>query len=81
MDRFRLNRIVTWFGTSTDIDEQKRVEEALRQSQARINALMNSRLIGIFVSEKGQVIEANETCLRMTGYTQEDLQAGSIGFA
>ncbi|HET8844924.1 MAG TPA: PAS domain S-box protein [Ktedonobacteraceae bacterium] len=78
--RDETGQIVTWFGTSTDIDEQKRVEEALRQSQARINALMNSSLIGIFVSEKGQVIEANETYLRMTGYTQEDLQAGEINW-
>jgi len=73
-------QIVKWFGTCTDIDEQKRAEEALRQGQARINFLMNSSLIGIFVSEDDQVVEANETYLRMTGYTREDLREGRISW-
>src|SRR6266851_629012 len=76
--RDETGQIVKWFGTNTDIEEQKRIEEALRQSQARINLLMNSSIIGIFVSEEDQIVEANETYLRMTGYTREDLRAGSI---
>jgi PAS domain S-box-containing protein len=70
-------QIIRWFGTSTDINEQKRTEEALRQSQAQVQALMASNIIGIFIAEsggKGVIIEANETFLRMTGYSQEDLQ-------
>ena len=78
--RDETGQIVKWFGTNTDIEEQKRVEEALRQSQARINFLMNSSIIGIFVSEDDQVVEANETYLRMIGYTREDLRAGSISW-
>jgi PAS domain S-box-containing protein len=78
--RDRQGTILRWFGTCTDIDDQKRVEEALRQSQARINFLMDSGIIGIFVSEEDQVVEANETYLRMTGYTREDLRAGSISW-
>jgi len=73
-------QIVKWFGTCTDIDEQKRIEEALRQSQERVNFLMNSSIIGTFVSEEDQIVEANETYLRMTGYTQEDLRARSINW-
>jgi PAS domain S-box-containing protein len=41
---------------------------------------MNSSLIGIFVSEEDQVVEANETYLRMTGYTREDLREGRISW-
>src|SRR5260221_454610 len=78
--RDEAGQIVKWLGTNTDIEEQKRIEEALRQSQARINLLMNSSLIGIFVSEEDQIVEANETYLRMTGYTREDLRAGSISW-
>ena len=33
--RDEAGQIVKWFGTCTDIDEQKRTEEALRQSQER----------------------------------------------
>jgi PAS domain S-box-containing protein len=78
--RDETGQIIKWFGTSTDIEEQKHIEEALRQSQARINFLMNSSIIGIFVSEEDQIVEANETYLRMTGFTREDLSAGSISW-
>lgn len=68
-------QITRWFGTCTDIEEQKQIEEALRRSQERANVLMNSSIIGIFVYEDGQIVDANDTFLRMTGYTREDLQA------
>lgn len=67
-------RIVKWFGTSTDIDEQKRTEEALRQSQQRVRALMDSNIIGIIVIEGDTIIEANEAYLRQAGYTREEVQ-------
>jgi PAS domain S-box-containing protein len=80
-------QVVCWVGTCTDIDEQKqteealrqsqarvKTEEALRQSQARVNHLMNSSVIGIFFAEGDEVVEANSTFLRMTGYSQNDLR-------
>jgi len=75
--------ILKWFGTSTDIDDQKRTEEALRQSQARIRALINSNLIGIVSSEENGgeefvVVDANEAFLQMTGYSREDLDRGML---
>jgi PAS domain S-box-containing protein len=73
-------QIVRWFGTCTDIEEQKRIEEALRQSQERANALMNSSIVGIFVSEGDQIVDTNETFLRMTSYTREDLCAGRLNW-
>jgi PAS domain S-box-containing protein len=78
--RDEAGQIVKWFGTCTDIDEQKRTEEALRQSQERASVLMNSSIIGIFASEDEQVVDANDTYLRMTGYTREDLRAQSINW-
>ncbi|MBO0783457.1 MAG: PAS domain-containing protein [Ktedonobacteraceae bacterium] len=73
-------RILKWFGTCTDIDEQKRTEEALRQSQERMSILMTSNIIGISVIEGDQMVDANDTFLRMTGYTREDLRAGSMNW-
>lgn len=73
-------QVVRWFGTCTDIDEQKRTEEALRQSQERIHALINSNLIGI-VSNEGEeevLVEANETFLQMSGYSREDLDSRTL---
>jgi PAS domain S-box-containing protein len=39
--RDEAGRIVKWFGTSTDIDEQKRMEEALRQLEQRKDDFIN----------------------------------------
>jgi PAS domain S-box-containing protein len=71
--------IIKWFGTSTDINEQKRTEEALRQSQAQVQALLASTIIGIFIAGKGaEIIDANDTFLRMIGYSRDDLQDGRL---
>ncbi|GHO79590.1 hypothetical protein KSD_73610 [Ktedonobacter sp. SOSP1-85] len=78
--RDEAGQIIKWFGTSTDIDDQKRIEEALRQSQERANALMNSNIIGINIIEGEQIVDANDTFLRMTGYTREDLRAGNMNW-
>src|SRR5260221_627169 len=69
-------QIVKWFGTCTDIDEQKRTEEALRQSQARVRALIDSNIIGIASNEGEEevLVEANDAWLHMTGYTREDVR-------
>lgn len=76
--RDEASQILKWFGTCTDIEEQKRIEQALRQSQERVSALMNSNIIGINVIEGEQMVDANDTFLRMTGYTREDLRAGRL---
>ncbi|GHO55972.1 PAS domain S-box protein [Ktedonobacter robiniae] len=78
--RDETGQIVKWFGTGTDIDERKRMEEALRQSQERIRALIDSNIIGI-VSVEGEedvLVEANDAYLHMTGYTQEDVRSGTL---
>jgi PAS domain S-box-containing protein len=76
--RDEAGQVIKWFGTATDIDEQKRTEEALRQSQERIRALIDSNIIGINIIEGEQIVDANDTFLRMTGYTHEDLRAGRL---
>lgn len=73
-------QIIKWFGTCTDIEDQKWIEEALRQSQERANALMNSSIIGIFVSEGERIVDANDAFLHMTSYTREDLCAGGMNW-
>ncbi|EFH84936.1 ATP-binding protein [Ktedonobacter racemifer] len=78
--RNEAGQIVKWVGTGTDIDEQKRIEAALRPGQERADALMKSKIIGIFVSEGDQIMDANDTFLRMTGYTREDLRAGRLNW-
>src|SRR5437660_2323177 len=76
--RNEAGQIVKWVGTSTDIEHQKRIEQALREGQERADALMKSKMIGIFISEGDQIVEACDTFLRMTGYSREDLLAGHL---
>jgi PAS domain S-box-containing protein len=75
--RDETGQIVKWFGTNTDIEDQKRIEEALRQSQERIRALIDSNIIGIASNEGEEevLVEANEAFLHMTGYTREDVRS------
>ncbi len=78
--RDETGQIVKWFGTNTDIEDQKRVEEALRQSQERIRALIDSNIIGITSGEvEGEVlVEANDAWLHMSGYTPEDVRSRTL---
>jgi PAS domain S-box-containing protein len=71
--RDEAGQITKWFGTCTDIEDQKRIEEALRQSQEKMRTLMDSSIIGIAITEGEEVVEANDAYLRMTGYSREDL--------
>jgi signal transduction histidine kinase len=38
--------VVQWFGTNTDVDELKRMEESLRETQARLNSTLAAGSIG-----------------------------------
>ena len=78
--RDNAGRITKWFGTGTDIDELKRVQHALLQSQERERAFMASTIMGIFTAREETIIEANEAFLRMTGYNQEDVDQGRVNW-
>jgi PAS domain S-box-containing protein len=78
--RDETGQIIKWFGTRTDIEDQKQIEEALRQSQKHVNVLINSSIIGIVIVEGELIVDANDTFLRMVGYTREDLRAGRVNW-
>lgn len=58
---------------SLDITIQKSSQEALRQSEERFSKIFHSNSIGISISnEEGKIIEANESLLKMMGYSYVD---------
>jgi PAS domain S-box-containing protein len=62
-----------------DISEQKRIEQTLRQSEERLRRAIEIETVGIiFFHPKGQVTDANEAFLRMSGYTRDDLENGLL---
>jgi PAS domain S-box-containing protein len=72
-------KILKWFGTCTDIDDQKRTEEALRQSEARVRLFVNSDIIGIVISDVyGGLNEVNDAYLHIVGYTHKDFLQGQL---
>jgi PAS domain S-box-containing protein len=63
------------FCVCRDIKERKRMEQALRESEEKFSkAFMNSpEVIVISNIEDGTIFEANDTFLRLTGYTREEV--------
>jgi PAS domain S-box-containing protein len=79
---FADGKCVRIYGSFQDIDKRKKVEEALLRSEARARRIFESDMIGfVFWSEKGQILEANDYFLNMTGYTRQDLEKGLVNWA
>src|SRR5258705_1449403 len=65
--------------THIDVTGRKRTEEALRETEAKIQRLVDSNIIGIMIWDfDGRILEANDEFLRMVGYDRDDLLSGRI---
>jgi len=62
-----------------ELEERKKIEEALRESEIKFKKLFNSSIIGVVVSRSAdKIYEANDTFLRMVGYSREEFEQGKI---
>lgn len=66
---------VEWFGYSIDISKRKQAEEALRESQARANALIQHAPTAIFTISFSplRLIDVNASMSHLSGYSREEL--------
>ena len=62
-----------------DVTERKRAEEALKESEERLQRAIAIETVGvIFLKASGEITEANDAFLRMSGYSNEDLAEGLL---
>ncbi len=62
--------------TLRDIQERKRIEEALRESESRLRATFNQAAVGIAIAGMdGRFLQVNEKFSAILGYSIEDLAA------
>jgi PAS domain S-box-containing protein len=59
--------------------DNARLYADVRESHARIRRLVESNIIGIlFWDSSGNIIDANDAFLRMTGYSRDDVESGAL---
>lgn len=61
--------------------ERRQAEESLRQSEARFRRIMDSNMVGmIFWNRRGGITDANDAFLSLSGYSRQDVDAGSVNW-
>jgi len=72
-------KVIMTVGVSRDITEKLAADKLLRESEARFKQIFASNLVGITVStDKGELIDANDSYLNLVGYTREDCKNGLL---
>ncbi len=76
-----LGQIVKWFGTCTDIDDQKRLADELRASRDQLRALFAGVHDAIVMRDaRGRLVLANEAAAQLYGWPDlHTFLAGSTG--
>jgi two-component system cell cycle sensor histidine kinase/response regulator CckA len=64
------------------ITDRKRAEEALRVSEDRFRAVVESDMLATFFwNEAGDITDANDAFLELVGYSQAELRDGKVSWA
>jgi PAS domain S-box-containing protein len=63
-------KIIRWYGSADDIDDQKKAEEALRKSEEQLKAIFNSVPVGILLADApdGRLSMSNPEARRIFRY-------------
>jgi PAS domain S-box-containing protein len=65
-----------------DTTERKHMEDALRENEKRFRHFVDANIIGITTSSMdGMIYEANDAFLTLSGYSREDLAAGTLNWS
>lgn len=65
---------VHWFNTIQDVSEQKRSQDALRESERRFSDMLdNVELVSLMLDPDGRITYCNDYLLRLTGWRRDEL--------
>lgn len=78
--RDRNGDVVEWVGTVTDVHDQHVLLRELDVTRAQLEALMDADVLAFFFGEDDRITQANEAFLTLTGYSQDDLDAGRLSW-
>src|SRR6202023_4357370 len=74
--RDKEGRIVRWYLLPIDVDDRRRAEEALRQSEERWRSVFENSAIGVALTDlNGRFLATNHVYQTIVGYTEEELRA------
>lgn len=72
-------KVVQWFGTNTDVDQIRRVQESLNSSRAELKGIIESAMDAIIsVNETGKIILFNSAAERMFDYPANEAIGQSL---
>ena len=75
----RENEFLGFRASNRDISERKKAEEEIRYNAEKFNKWKSSNFIGIIQSKgDGEIVDANDTILKMLGYSRQDLLKGHL---
>ena len=67
-------RILRWYGTRTEIEDRKRAEEELRESETRFRTFVDHAADAFFVHDQDhKILDVNRQACENLGYTREEL--------
>jgi|GEM_PF-76625 len=68
-------RVIQWFGTNTDVEEFKRSEQTLRESEERYKSLFqdNYSVMMLLNPQTGEIIDANPTACTYYGWSHAEI--------
>ncbi len=67
--------VIAWFGTSTDVHDQREAAEALKGSEARLRAaVLASPFPMMLHAEDGEVLELGRKWTELTGYSRDQIR-------
>jgi PAS domain S-box-containing protein len=77
--RDELGNIVQWYSVSTDIENRKRAEEALRASEEKFSAAFRASPVALCIATlDGKYVEMNQAFCDLLGYSREELLGKTV---